>query len=99
MLDSYEKNISLRELNNNKKKIRLVDIDNNKKIIRLANIDKQKPATPNWTFQKRLLSELSSTFKEVTFSKSEFPASTFVLDTKYKYLESQNNNLFYFFNN
>ena len=37
-------------------------------------------------------------FQEVTFSKSKFPASIPVLDIRYKHPESQNNNLFYLFN-
>lgn len=45
--------------------------------------------------QNRLLSESCSTFKEVMFSKSEFAAHTYVLDTRYKHPGSQNNNLFY----
>lgn len=32
------------------------------------------------------------------FNKPEFLASILVLDTRYKYLENQNNNLFYLFN-
>lgn len=32
------------------------------------------------------------------FNKLKFPVGTPVLDIKYKYLGSQNNNLFYFFN-
>lgn len=41
---------------------------------------------------------MSSIFREVIFGKSEFSANTPVLDTQYKYLGSQNNNLFYLFN-
>ena len=74
-------------------------MNNDKEDIRPANIDEQRPATPNWMPQNTLLSKLSSTFKEVTFSKSKFPAGTPVLDTRYKHLENQNNNLFYPFNN
>ena len=77
---------------------RPANIGNDKEDIRRADIDKQRPATPNWTPQNGLLSELSSTFREVTFSKSEFLASTPVSDTRYKHPESQNNNPFYFFN-
>ena len=45
-----------------------------------------------------MLSESFSTFREVTFSESEFLADTPVLDTRYEHLESQNNNPFYLFN-
>ena len=57
------------------------NISSNEEDIRPADIDKQKPATLNWTPQNELLSELSSTFREITFSESEFPASTPVSDT------------------
>lgn len=43
-------------------------------------------------------SELSSTFKEEMIDESKFPASTPVLNTKYKHFRSWNNNPFYFFN-
>ena len=33
----------------------------------------------------------------MTFSKYKFPADTPIFDTRYKHLESQNNNPFYFF--
>ena len=45
-----------------------------------------------------LLGELSSNFREVTLSESEFLASIPVLATRYKHSRSQNNNLFYPFN-
>lgn len=73
-------------------------MNDNNEDIRPADIDKQRPATSNWMLQNRLLSELSSTFREVTFGESKFPAGTSVSDTRYKYLGSQNNNLLYSFN-
>lgn len=63
-----------------------------------ANIDKWRPATPNWTSQNKLLSELSSIFKEMMFSESKFSAGILVLDIRYKHLKSHNNNPFYLFN-
>lgn len=48
--------------------------------------------------QNELLSKLSSTFKKMTFSKSEFPIGTSILNTSYVYPRSQNNNLFSSFN-
>lgn len=48
--------------------------------------------------QNGLLSESFSTFREMTFSKSEFPVGTLVLGIKYKHPRSQNNNPFYSFN-
>lgn len=98
MSDNNKENISLGALNNSKKKIRPVDIVNNKKDIKLADIDKQRLAISNWMPWNRLLSKLSSFFKKVIFDKSKFLTGTLVLDTQYKYFRSQNNNLFYFFN-
>ena len=79
-------------------KIRPANRSNNEEDIRSADIEKQRPVTPYETPQNGLLSELSSTFREVTFSKSKFPAGTSVFDIQYKHPESQNNNLFYPFN-
>ncbi len=45
-----------------------------------------------------LASELSSSLKEVRFSKQEFSAGISVSDIKYHYSGSQNNNSFYPFN-
>lgn len=44
-----------------------------------------------------LLSELSSTFRKITFSESQFPANILNLDIRYEYLESQIKNIFYLF--
>ena len=96
--DNFEKNISPRASNNGKERIRPADINNNEKSIKPADLNKQRPATPNWRPQNGLLSESSSTFKEVTFSESEFPAGTPVSDTQYEHPGSQNNNPFYPFN-
>ena len=74
---------------------RPANIGNNKEDIRPANIDKQRSATFNWTPWNGLLSELSSTFREVTFSESEFPVGRPISDTWYEHAESQNNNPFY----
>lgn len=73
-------------------------MDNDKENIRQADIDKQGPVTPNWMPWNGLLIKSSSIFREMTFSKSEFLASTPVLDTRYKYPRNQNNNPFYLFN-
>lgn len=73
-------------------------MDNNKEDIRPVDIDKQKLGSLNQTLQNGLLSELSSIFKEVTFSESKFPADILVPDTRYKHSGSQNNNLLYPFN-
>ncbi len=71
---------------------------NNNEDIRPVNIDQQRRTTPNWTPRHGLLSELSQNFREVTFSESEFPVGISVLDTRYEYTGSQNNNSFYPFN-
>ena len=96
--DNNKKNISPNASNNGKKGIRLADISNDEEDIRPANIDKERLATPNWTSQNRLLSELSSTFREVMFSECKFSVRISILDTKYKHSGSQNHNLFYPFN-
>ena len=96
--DNFEEDISPGASNNGEEKIRPVDIDNDEEDIRPADLDKQRLAIPNWRPQNRLLSELSSTFREVTFSESEFPAGTPVSDTQYEHPGSQNNNPFYPFN-
>ena len=93
--DNFKKNISLGALNNGKKRIRPADIDNNKENIRLADINQQRSKKPNLRPWNRLLSELSSTFREVTFSESKFQASTMVWNTQYKHYRSQNKNPFY----
>ena len=99
-LKSNKENITSEVSNyGNSKKTRPTNIGNNKKDIKPADIDKQKLATLNLIPWIKLLSELSSTFKEVTFSESEFLAGILVFDTQYKYPWSQNNNLFYLFNN
>lgn len=79
----------------------LLDVpsNNNKDNLGLVDIDKQKSATLLVsTSQNRLLSELFSTFRKITFSKSEFSTDSPVLETRYKYLESQKENLYYPFN-
>lgn len=68
--DNHKEDISPTGSNNGKKEIRPADINNNKKDIQPVNIDKQRLAIPNWTAQNRLLSELSSNLKNVTFSES-----------------------------
>lgn len=74
-------------------------LDNNKKNLRLININEQKLATlSNSMSQNRLLSKLSSTFREVTFNKSEFLADILILKTKYKHPRSQKKDLYYRFN-
>lgn len=45
-----------------------------------------------------LTSELSSSLREISFYKPEFPAAKPVLDIKYYYSDSQNNNPHYLFN-
>ena len=96
--DNNKEDISPGASNNDKKGIRPANIDNDKEDIKPADINEQKPATPNWTPQNRLLNESSLIFRKVTFSESEFPAGTLVLDIRYEYPESQNNNPFYLFN-
>ena len=46
-----------------------------------------------------LESELSSSLREIRFSKREFFTGTLVSNIKYNYLRSQNDNLFYLFHN
>ncbi len=94
--DNNKESISLGISNHGEKRIRLAD--NDEKDIRPANINQQRPTTPHWTLWNGLLSELSRNFREITFSKSEFPFGTPVYDTRYEYPESQNNYLFYLFN-
>lgn len=74
-------------------------VANNDTNIRSANIDQQKPATLNWISQNGLLSELSQNFQKVIFNESKFLFNTLVFDTKYEHHRTQNNNLFYLFNN
>lgn len=86
-------------------------MSNDKEDIKLANIDQHLLATLNWTSQNKLLATLNwisqnkllaescSTFREVTFSESEFLANTPVSKTWYKHSGIQNNNPFYPFNN
>ena len=83
--DNFKKDINLGVSNNGKEKTKLADINNNNKDIRLADINKQRPAIPSWRSQNRLLSELFSTFRKLTFRKSKFIAGTPVLDTQYKH--------------
>lgn len=49
--------------------------------------------------QNRLLSKLSSTFREITFSESEFLIGILVSNTWYKHSKTQNKNRFHPFNN
>jgi Plavaka transposase len=97
-LDNFEKDNSLGASNNGEERIRPADIDNDEEDIRPADLDEQRPATPNWRPRNGLLSESSSTFREVTFSESEFPAGIPVSDTQYEHPGSQNNNPFCPFN-
>ncbi len=98
--DYFEEDISSGVSNNDKEEIRLADtMGNDDKNIRPVDIDKQRPITLNWTPRNGLLSELPRNFREVTFSRSEFPVSTPVSDTRYVLSESQSNNPFYPFNN
>ena len=96
--NNFEENINPGALNNSEERIRPADIDNNEENIRPADLDKQRPATPKWRPRDGLLSKLFSTFRKMAFSESEFPAGTPVSDTQYKHPKSQNNNLFYAFN-
>ena len=96
--NNNKEDISPGASHNGEEKIKPADMDNNKEDIRPADIDEQRPATPNRTPRNGLLSELSSTFREVTFSEAKFPADTLVSDTRYEHPRSQNNNLFYLFN-
>ena len=61
-------------------------------------MSRQRPGTPNWILQNGPLSKSSLCFREIMFNKYEFPAGTLVLNTRYKHLGHQNNNLFYPFN-
>ena len=83
--NNNEKDNSLKTSNKGEEGIRPADIDNNEEDINLPNINEERLAIPNWMSQNRLSSELSSTFREVTFSESKFPTTTPVLDTRYKY--------------
>lgn len=47
---------------------------------------------------KLLANKLTSSLKEVRFSEQEFPTGKPVSNIKYHHQESQNNNLFYLFN-
>ena len=86
--DNFKEDMSLRVPNNNKEEIRLADtISSFNRYSKPANIDKERPTTPNWISQNVLLSELSRNFREVTFSESEFPVGTLVLDTRYVHPE------------
>ena len=76
----------------------IIPINKNDDKIRPANIDQQRPITPNWIPQNGLLKELFRNFKEVSFSEFKFPISIPVSNTRYEHSESQNNNLFYLFN-
>lgn len=96
--DNNEEDIGLRASNYNDKRIRLrpannMDSNNNR------DIAQQRLTTPDWILRKRLLSELSRNFKKVMFSKSSFLFGISLLDIRYEHPGSQNNNLFYSFNN
>lgn len=79
--DIFEKNISLKILNNSKKKIRLANIKNKKKDIKPADINKKRLAIFNCKPQNRLLSKLSSIFKKKILSEFEFLTSTLISNT------------------
>lgn len=49
--------------------------------------------------KKFFANELSLFLKEVRFKRQEFFADKLILNIKYHYSDSQNNNLFYSFNN
>ena len=83
----FEKDISLKASNNGKKKIS-----------GLKDRNKSRLTTSNSRFQNRLLSKLSSNFREMTFNESKFPASTPVSDIQFECTCSQNNHPFYCFN-
>ena len=58
-----------------------------------------KEGLSRYTPQKRLLvSESSLSLKEIRYSEQEFPADKLISNIQYHYLSSQNNNLFYLFN-
>lgn len=60
--------------------------DNIKENFRSVNIDEQKSTTISGSMsQNKLLNKLFSTFKETTFSKSNFPADILVLETRSKH--------------
>ncbi len=94
--DNNEESISPGASNHGEERTKLAG--NNNEDIRPADIDQLRPTTPNWTPWNGLLSQSSQNFREVTFSESEFPVGTPVLDTRYKHPGSQNNNPFYPFN-
>ncbi len=85
-LDNNEKGISPRASNHGKERTR--PASNNNEDIRPVDIDQQRPITPNSIPQHRLLSKSSRNFREVTFSESEFPAGTRVLDIGYEHPRS-----------
>ena len=73
-------------------------VSNNDNDIRPANINKYRLTNPNLTSLNRQLRELSWNFQEVIFYKLQFLIGIQVLYTRYEYSESQNYNLFSFFN-
>ena len=80
--DNNKESITSKVSNNNdSERTRPANIGNDQEDIRPADIDKQRSATPSWTPQNKLLSELFSTFREVTFSKLKFPTSTPISNT------------------
>lgn len=88
MSDNNKEDIRPGTSNNSEEKIKPVDINNNKKDIRLADIKEQLSATLNWIHWNILLTKSFLTFREITFSESEFLDGTLVLDTRHKYLRS-----------
>lgn len=96
--DNNKEYISLKISYNGKERIKSVNINKNKKDIKPIDIDKKRLATPNQTLWNRLLSELSFYFRKMIFSEAKFLINIQVLDTRYKQLRSQYNNLFYPFN-
>lgn len=99
LLDNYQKEIYLKILNNSIEEIRLTDININKEDISLKDIDKKRSVIPCQTFYNILQIELFLIFREEIFRKSKFLTGISILDIRYKYPGTQNNNLFYPFNN
>lgn len=86
--DNNKEYISSVTSNIGKERIRSADINNKEEDIKPTDISKKKPVTPYWTPQNKLLSELSSSFREVVFGEFKFLAGTPVLDTRYEHAES-----------
>lgn len=87
-LDNNKQNIKLVILNNDKEEIRSADIDKYKKNIKSSIINKKKLVISNWIFWNKLISEFFSTFKKMTFNKSNFQANTPVWKIRYKHPKS-----------